>query len=74
MLNILEACGSELGLDLAAVGPRSPQFWHLLIEAKKLVFTDLDRYNADPRFEQDPVAGATWSRSSTASTTRSAPE
>jgi gamma-glutamyltranspeptidase/glutathione hydrolase len=55
MLNILEACAPELGLDLAELGPRSPQFWHLLIEAKKLAFTDLDRYNADPRFEDVPV-------------------
>jgi gamma-glutamyltranspeptidase/glutathione hydrolase len=55
MLNILEQCVPELGLDLATLGPRSPQFWHLLIEAKKLAFTDLDRYNADPRFADVPV-------------------
>jgi gamma-glutamyltranspeptidase / glutathione hydrolase len=55
MLNILEACAPELGLDLAALGPRSPQFWHLLVEAKKLAFADLDRYNGDPRFVDVPV-------------------
>jgi gamma-glutamyltranspeptidase/glutathione hydrolase len=58
MLNILEACGPRLGIDLAALGPRSPQFWHLLVEAKKLAFADLDAYNADPRdrrFEPPPL-------------------
>lgn len=55
MLNILEACPSELGLDLAELGPRSPQFWHLLLEAKKLAYNDLYAYNADPRFETVPL-------------------
>ena len=35
-----------LGYDLATLGPRSPQFWHLLVEAKKLAYNDLDRYRA----------------------------
>ena len=115
MLNILEVCAPKVGIDLAALGPRSPKFWHLLIEAKKLAFTDLEKYLGDPRFEDVPVAqltskayaddavledrpgaarrrpasrwtataapstsprptaGATWSRSSTASTTCSGP-
>ena len=55
MLNILEVCAPELGLDLGALGPRSPQFWHLLVEAKKLAFSDLDGYNGDPRFVDVPV-------------------
>jgi gamma-glutamyltranspeptidase / glutathione hydrolase len=54
-LNILEACAPRLGLDLAALGPRSPQFWHLLVEAKKLAFADLDAYNGDPRFTDVPL-------------------
>ena len=55
MLNILEVCAPKVGIDLAAVGPRSPKFWHLLIEAKKLAFTDLEKYLGDPRFEDVPV-------------------
>jgi gamma-glutamyltranspeptidase/glutathione hydrolase len=50
MLNIIETCAPRLGLDLAALGPRSPQFWHLLVEAKKLAFADLEAHNGDPRF------------------------
>ncbi len=55
MLNILEACQPELGIDLAELGPQSPQFWHLLLEAKKLAYSDLYTYNADPRFETVPL-------------------
>jgi gamma-glutamyltranspeptidase / glutathione hydrolase len=55
MLNIVEQCAPVLGFDMAALGARSPQFWHLLIEAKKLAFTDLDRYLGDPRFEPIPL-------------------
>jgi gamma-glutamyltranspeptidase/glutathione hydrolase len=44
MLNVLEVCAPKLGMSLAQLGPRSPQFWHLLIEAKKLAFTDLEKY------------------------------
>jgi gamma-glutamyltranspeptidase/glutathione hydrolase len=50
ILNILETCVPRLGFDLAALGPRSPQFWHLLVEAKKLAYVDLEAYNGDPRF------------------------
>ena len=59
MLNILEVCAPALGMNLAQLGPRSPQFWHLLIEAKKLAFTDLDKYVADSRFVDVPVAQLT---------------
>ncbi len=41
-LNIVE------GYDLAALGHNSPEYLHLLIEAKKLAFADRDRYGADP--------------------------
>lgn len=54
-LNILETCVPKLGFDLAQLGPTSPEYWHLLVEVKKLVFDDLDRYNADPRFAGVPV-------------------
>jgi gamma-glutamyltranspeptidase/glutathione hydrolase len=50
MLNILE------GYDLKKMGPRSPDFWHLLIEAKKLAYADRARHYADPDFGKVPVA------------------
>jgi gamma-glutamyltranspeptidase / glutathione hydrolase len=56
MLNILESCAPRLGVDLKALGPKSPLYWHVLIEAKKLAYADLYAYNADPQFAQIPVA------------------
>ncbi len=51
MLNILE------GFDLAAMGRDSADFWHLLVEAKKLAFADRARYYADPAMAEIPVEG-----------------
>ncbi|MCU0233341.1 MAG: gamma-glutamyltransferase family protein [Thermoanaerobaculales bacterium] len=51
MLNILE------GFDLAAMGRDSTDFWHLLVEAKKLAYEDRARFYADPAFAAVPVAG-----------------
>lgn len=50
MLNILEA------YDLRALGRNSVDFWHLLIEAKKLAFADRARFYADPRMSEIPLA------------------
>ena len=50
MLNILE------GYDLKAMGRQSPDFWHLMVEAKKLAFADRAKYYADPAFVKAPVA------------------
>ena len=55
MMNILEVCAPRLGMNLAALGPRSPEYWHLLVEAKKLAYTDLYAYNGDPGFTQIPT-------------------
>lgn len=49
MLNVLE------GFDLASLGRDSPDFWHLLVEAKKLAFADRARYYADPAMAEVPV-------------------
>jgi len=49
MLNILE------GFDLAAMGRDSTDFWHMLIEAKKLAYEDRARYYADMQFAEVPV-------------------
>jgi gamma-glutamyltranspeptidase/glutathione hydrolase len=48
-------CVPTYGLTLKELGARSPQFWHLLVEAKKLAYADLHRYNADPRQVNVPV-------------------
>jgi gamma-glutamyltranspeptidase/glutathione hydrolase len=57
MLNILEACVPQWapGQTLASLGPRSAKFWHLLVEAKKLAYRDLYRFNADPAFSTVPM-------------------
>jgi gamma-glutamyltranspeptidase/glutathione hydrolase len=55
MLNIVEACGPKLGVNLAAIGQSSPLYWHLLVEAKKLAYADLYRFNGDPDFTAVPV-------------------
>jgi len=59
MLNILEVCSPVWGVDLASLGPRSPEYWHLLVEAKKRAYTDLYAYNGDPGFVQVPLARLT---------------
>ncbi len=57
ILNILSACVSHWvpGQTLASLGPANPEFWHLLVEAKKLAYADLYRYNADPHFAAVPI-------------------
>lgn len=51
MLNILE------GFDLKALGRESADFWHLMVEAKKLAFEDRARYYADMSYTAVPVQG-----------------
>ncbi len=50
LLNILER------FDLKALGRDNPDFWHIMVEAKKLAFADRARYYADPAFSPAPVA------------------
>jgi gamma-glutamyltranspeptidase / glutathione hydrolase len=50
MLNVLE------GYPLGTMGPLSPDYWHLLLEAKKLAFADRAKYYCDPDFAEVPVA------------------
>ncbi len=49
MLNILE------GFDVAAMGRDSTDFWHLMVETKKLAYEDRARYYADMQFSEVPV-------------------
>jgi gamma-glutamyltranspeptidase/glutathione hydrolase len=57
ILNILGACVPQwtTGQSLASLGPKNPEYWHLLIEAKKLAYADLYRFNADPNFATVPL-------------------
>jgi gamma-glutamyltranspeptidase/glutathione hydrolase len=55
ILNILEVCVPKLGFNLTKLGPADPMTWHLLVEAKKLAYTDLQAKNADPKFAPVPV-------------------
>ena len=50
MLNILER------FDLKALGRDNPDFWHVMVEAKKVAFADRAAYYADPDFSPAPVA------------------
>ena len=49
MLNILE------GYDIGSLKHNSPEYLHLLIEAKKAAFSDRDHFITDPEFEKIPV-------------------
>ena len=51
MLNIMER------FPLGEYGHNSTRALHLMIEAKKLAYADMLRYDADPRFAKIPVAG-----------------
>jgi gamma-glutamyltranspeptidase/glutathione hydrolase len=49
MLNILE------GFDVGRMGRGTPEALHMMIEAKKLAFADMQRHVCDPRFASVPV-------------------
>jgi gamma-glutamyltranspeptidase / glutathione hydrolase len=56
-LNILQQCVPKAlpGQTLASLGPANAQYWHLLVEAKKLAYADLYANNADPDRAHVPV-------------------
>ena len=49
MLNLLES------FELRSLGPRSADFWHLFVEAKKVAWADRARFIADPEKVRVPV-------------------
>ena len=49
MLNLLEP------FDLRSMGPSSADYWHLLVEAKKVAWADRARFIADPEKAKVPV-------------------
>ncbi len=51
MLNIMET------LPIASYGHNSARALHAMIEAKKLAYADMLRYDADPRFAKIPTEG-----------------
>jgi gamma-glutamyltranspeptidase/glutathione hydrolase len=51
MLNIMQT------LPLGSYGQNSAAALHVMIEAKKLAYADMLRYDADPRFAKVPVEG-----------------
>lgn len=55
MLNLLEVCAPEHNLRLADLGPANPDYWHFMVEAKKIAYSDLLAYNADPDFVDIPL-------------------
>jgi gamma-glutamyltranspeptidase/glutathione hydrolase len=57
-LNILAQCVPHVlpGQSLASLGPANPEYWHLLVEAKKLAYEDLYRFNADPDRVRVPLS------------------
>jgi gamma-glutamyltranspeptidase/glutathione hydrolase len=63
---VAQMLGQLEGFDLAALGPDSPQFWHLFIESQRLAYADRELYVADSDFIEVPVEGlvdATYMRS-----------
>ncbi len=50
ILNLIE------GYDVRALGPGSPEWLHLFIEAKKLAYADRAKFYADPDFNRLPTA------------------
>jgi len=55
MLNILEVCAPVHEIDLTALGPSNADYWHFMVEAKKLAYSDLQAYNGDPLFVDVPI-------------------
>lgn len=54
---VLAMLGQLERFDLAALGPKSPQFWHLFLESQKLAYADRELYIGDADYVDVPVAG-----------------
>lgn len=54
---VLQVLGILEHFELASSGPATPLGWHRFIEAQRLAYADRDRYVADDRFVQVPIAG-----------------
>jgi gamma-glutamyltranspeptidase/glutathione hydrolase len=54
---VAQMLGKLERFDLAALGPDSPQFWHLFIESQRLAYADRELYSGDADFVEVPVGG-----------------
>ncbi len=54
---VAQMLGQLERFDLGALGPDSPQFWHLFIESQRLAYADRELYAGDADFVAVPVAG-----------------
>jgi len=55
-ITLLETLGILENFNLAALGPKNPQSWHLIAEASRLAFVDRNYYLGDPHYVQSPGA------------------
>ncbi|WP_439533309.1 gamma-glutamyltransferase [Polymorphobacter sp.] len=56
-VGVLQMLGQLERFDLKALGPDSPQAWHLFAESQRLAYADRDKWLGDPAFVGVPVAG-----------------
>ncbi len=54
---VAQMLGQLERFDIAALGPHSPVFWHLLIESQRLAYADRELYAGDADFVAVPVRG-----------------
>ena len=54
---VAQMLGQLERFDIAALGPDSPQFWHLFIESQRLAYADRELYAGDTDFVDVPGAG-----------------
>lgn len=53
-LTLLMALGMLEQFNMAALGPKNPQGWHLIAEASRLAFADRNYFMADPDYVKTP--------------------
>jgi gamma-glutamyltranspeptidase / glutathione hydrolase len=66
MLNLAEVCAPKLGVNLASLGHQNVRYWHFLIEAKKIAYSEMHAKVGDPKQVSVPVAqmlSKTWADS-----------
>ena len=54
---VLQMLGQLERFDLASMGPRSVEAWHLFLESQRLAYTDRELYTGDADFVDVPVSG-----------------